>query len=164
MRKLMLLAVVIVAGCGSRPLDAVDDQTAMPDWGTNLGKLEFRRDDRPADGPLVEVILTRNERGTYDAVKHTVSSGFGGPVEDKAESIAQGLSCANTLSAEQSFDSARCFVDTRPVDGPLVEIFFTRNSEYRYRIRIVVTPSGFGGDTTPRTTDLGDGFSVVKAN
>jgi hypothetical protein len=153
--KIVPSILLVIVGCGL--LDPEDSTpNPIPDWGS-LAMVKFARDLRPVDGALTEVILTRNG-ATFDATKRDVSSGFGSPVQTTTESIANGMTCDPAFTTAGVMSAARCMVDTRPVDGPLIEIFFTAASAGRYRITIVKTPSGFGGNTTRQETDLGDGF------
>jgi hypothetical protein len=161
MRKLILcLPLVVLTACKTGdPL--AEGGAGGPQWGV-IGEVKFTRDSRPVDGPLVEIILTRTARG-YDANKHVLTSGFGSPVQETTELLANDLTCEN-IGRDGVLTSIRCLVDTRPVDGPVIEINFAVQTSGRYNGRMLLTPSGFGGDPTPRLTEFGEGFELVVTN
>jgi hypothetical protein len=175
MRKIILLATAAaLSACGAtsdasstagfpgfRPFPAPTLQVA-PNWG-EVALVKFSRDSRPADGPLVEVILTKNARNSYDATLHHVTAGFPPPVVDTTDQLAVGLTCVNGFADEQgSLTDIVCSHDYRPVDGALVQITFQLDGDGTYTARKVVTPSGFGtGDTTPVVTDI-DSFLTLS--
>jgi hypothetical protein len=146
---------------------AIELTDAQPQWGV-VTSVTFTRDDRPADGSLVHLILTKNPSGKYDANKRTVISGLAGQSRDTTELLATNLECQNSPSQADSLNSVHCKVDTRPVDGPMIELFFEprRSSQAAatFNARMILTPSGFGGDPKPRTTQFGEGFTVTVSN
>ena len=166
MRKIVIsIALVALSACTTGT--AVELTDGLPQWGV-VTSVTFTRDDRPADGSLVQLILTKNPRGKYDANKRTVTSRMAGQSQDTTELLAADLECRNSRSQADSLNSVHCSVDTRPVDGPMIELFFEprRSGEAAtmFNARMILTPSGFGGDPTPRTTQFGDGFTVTVSN
>lgn len=61
------------------------------DCKANANGLICRKDARPVDGNLVEVIVTKVD-GKFEASLHVVTAGFGAPVSDTTTVIASGLS------------------------------------------------------------------------
>jgi hypothetical protein len=176
MRKIALLAAAAaLSACGQtasssdtagipdlRPgLPVVLPLQVIPTWG-ETALVKFSRDSRPVDGPLVEVILTKTARGTYDASLHHVSAGFPPPVVDTTDELARDLTCVNGFADEQgTLTDVVCSKDYRPVDGPLVQIAFQIESEGTYAARKITTPSGFGtGDVTPVVEDIDVGLTL----
>jgi hypothetical protein len=175
MRDLLLTACFAAAAlaCSTEPTSRVAEfPSAAPsipflptiDWST-AELVTFSHDARPADGNLVEIILKRTADGRFDATKHVVTAGFGGPVQNTTEELASGLTCQYSRTGTVgTYRSSRCSRDMRPLDGPLVELLFAVGAEGKYAARLVITPSGFGtGDTTPRVTELGAGFEMSVA-
>jgi hypothetical protein len=166
MRKIVFsIGLAVTSACTAGT--AVELTDGLPQWGV-VTSVTFTRDDRPADGSLVQLILTKNPRGKYDANKRTVTASLSGQSQDTTELLATDLECRNSRSQADSLNSVHCSVDTRPVDGPLIELFFeprrTAVAATMFNVRMILTPSGFGGDSTPRTTQFGDGFTVTVSN
>lgn len=163
----------IIFGIGLGVLSACTAGTAveltdgLPQWGV-VTSVTFTRDDRPADGSLVQLTLTRNPGGKYDANKRTVTSRLAGQTQDTTELLGTNLECQNSRAQADSLNSVYCKVDTRPVDGPMIELFFeprrSSPATATFNARMILTPSGFGGDPTPRTMQFGEGFTVTVSN
>jgi hypothetical protein len=86
----------ITSGFGSPITDTTQEFYSLECVETKaarkLQKLACAVDLRPADGQLVELTLTRNEAGTYDAVLHTASYGnLIAPASDITRDLAFGL-------------------------------------------------------------------------
>ena len=166
MRKIVSrIGLLMLAACTAGT--AVELTDGLPQWGV-VSSVTFTRDDRPADGSLVQLILTKNPGGKYDANKRTVTSRLAGQSQDTTELLATNLECQNSRAQADSLNSVHCKVDTRPVDGPMIELFFEPRRSVQatatFNARMILTPSGFGGDPTPRTTQFGEGFKVTVSN
>lgn len=86
----------ITSGFGSPVTDTNEEFYSLECVETKaarkLQKLACAVDLRPADGQLVELTLTRNEEGRYDAVLHTASYGnLIAPATDITRELAFGL-------------------------------------------------------------------------
>lgn len=113
----LALVSLTLQGCASEP-DAhpgvQQDNATVSENGPD--ELLFAQDLRPADGPLTEVRLGRDESGRYEASFRTVVVGFGAPPNDTTTLLGVGLAC--------EFHSARvvCSRDDRVADGTLTVV------------------------------------------
>ncbi len=88
---------VITAGFGFPVSDTTEElgtglTCAESTKGRNLLKLKCSVDLRPADGELIELTLTRNREGLYDATLRKATYGtLIGPATDVTNEIAFGL-------------------------------------------------------------------------
>lgn len=135
---------------------------SIPNWG-KVEQVRFVSDQRPVDGPLVEIILEKNIQGTYNAVSQTTSSGFGAPVEVNTEILATNLECGNAFADEiGTLTDVICSHDARPFDGNLVKIIFSIDENGKYSARQVVTTAGFGSAPETTVTDLASDLELSK--
>ena len=126
-----------------------------PDWGS-VKMVRFFHDDRPVDGNLHEIILTKDANSKYDVVSRVISSTRGQPTRSHTTEIAKGLFCENAFADEIGrLTNVICIRDQRPVDGPLTKVLFDINSSGNYSSRKVLTTSGQSGPAATKVIELG---------
>ncbi len=123
-----LLGSTIFACSGVRESES---SSALPLHDIGQG-LSFKADLRPADGKLTELRISRTSAGTYDAVLRVLTSGFGSPISESTEDLAQGLACFAAKDRARLI-TLSCSRDDRPVDGALKALTLTRDEQGSYR-------------------------------
>lgn len=163
---LALASFLLTACSGSLANQESDTQSAnIPDLGKGKG-FKFVKDNRPADGELVEVILVRDFKAakpSFDATLHLRNARK--PDTWRTELLATGLICRlGKLDKKLGLvSSVNCQDDRRPVDGPLVKIDIVLDQDGTYtatKETLIVPrfPAG-GPQVEPRIDLLGKGLT-----
>lgn len=93
----------------------------------------FSVDARPVDGNFQNLIVQKNEAGSYNATLHVITAGFGFPVSNTTEVIGENLDCVQVKSRRgRVLKKLTCSLDLRPADGELVELTVIRNEYGSY--------------------------------
>ncbi len=158
----LLLASVYFAGItgcssdGSSDLNALDQAGGVSSSKPSMNKtILFSRDNRQADGSLVEIAVASNSAGGFDITRRSAHTDRrAGTQVDDTKSIVRGASCSITDTL------VSCQKDMRMVDGPLTEVTIEQGSNSNYSAVLkVTTQSRAAGGTKTETTRLGDNLT-----
>jgi hypothetical protein len=162
MQRLLLAATILMStACGHK----ADDSAAKGFPGFQIqvrplldDSLTFERDLRPVDGAKTTIVLTKDERGTYDIKKTS-------EIVDRnsGENVVSEQSLGSRMSCTQGLTDITCSRDMRPVDGALVTInFFNNGGEYDVSLTSQIVDRQTGEDKSDRK-DIASGLRLKPA-
>lgn len=119
-----------VVACASQKHDS-NSEVASAVAAQAPKTLTLSRDDRPVDGALKEVSFTQGEGGKYTVTSHeNYYDRLGGREVDTTLSIVEQANCTfKRHSVSTEIRSIKCERDMRPVDGALITVEVTKNSD-----------------------------------